>query len=113
MSLVDKIRLARQSQFEAGGFTFTISRPTDLDIATLGDKSMQQVAAKFVCGWNLKELDVIPGGTGSPAPFDSELFAEWLADRPEFWMPLAEEILARYKQHVEGREENLVKPEAG
>lgn len=102
MSLVEKIRQARQSVFELGTHRFTVTRPTDEQALALSraGASLLEVVKSHVVGWNLTELDIYPGGAGVPAAFDAELWAEWVADQPELWQPLGEYILALYEQHA-------------
>ena len=85
MSLLDKIRKAREIEAEAAGRKFTIRRPTDEEAASIsanGD-GLLSVVKRFVIGWELSELDLIPGGGPEKVPFDSALFAEWVADQPK------------------------------
>lgn len=104
MSLIDKIRKARETGVEAGGRKFTIRRPTDEEAMTFSKSGLLDVVKKFVIGWELTELDLIPGGNPVAVPFDAELFGEWVADQPEVWEPLGTAILEAYKSHTEKRE---------
>ncbi len=92
---------------EAGGHSFTIRRPTDEEAISLRSDSITLVSIvkRFTIGWNLQEIDLIPGGTPVNVPFDVELFAEWVADRPDVWEPLGTGILNAYRAHSEKREE--------
>lgn len=103
MSLIDKIRKARETGIEAGGYKFTIRRPTDEEAIHFGKSGLLDIVKKFVIGWEMTELDIIPGGDGSPVKFDAELFSEWVADQPEVWEPLGTAILDAYKTHSEKR----------
>lgn len=105
MSLIDKIRKAREVTVEAGGHSFTIRRPTDEEALRMGSEGsdMFSIVRAHTVGWNLKELDLIPGGGPEPVAFDSELFGEWLGDQPEVWQPLGEAILEAYKAHSDKR----------
>ena len=105
MSLIEKIRKAREIGVEAGGHKFTIRRPTDeeaLRLSREGD-DMLAVVKRFVIGWDLMELDLIPGGSGVAVQFDAELFAEWVADQPSVWEPLGQAVLEAYKAHTDKR----------
>ncbi len=106
MSLVDKIRKAREVGVEVDGKAFTIRRPTDEEALRIGrdDMDMLSIVKRFTIGWDLTELDVIPGGTGAKLAFDSELFGEWVADQPAVWEPLAQAIMDAYKAHAEKRD---------
>lgn len=106
MSLIDKIRKARETTVEAGGRTFTIRRPTDEEAMRMrsnGDDLLVIVKA-FTVGWNLTELDLIPGGGPEKVTFDSALFGEWVADQPAVWEPLGNAILDCYKAHADKRD---------
>lgn len=106
MSLADKIRKARESTVDIGGKTWTIRRPTDeeaLQIKANGD-GLLAVVKRFVIGWPLTELDLVPGGTGVAVPFDHEVFTEWVSDHPDLWEPLGVAILDAYKLHADKRD---------
>lgn len=113
--LIEKIRKSRETQAEAGGGKFTIRRPTDLEVSVLRGTALKQgdLLEKFVTGWDLKELDIIPGGDGAPVPFSTDLFMEWVADHPEVWGPLCNAILNAYENHLAKTDAALGKPEAG
>jgi hypothetical protein len=106
MSILDKLRKAREVNVEAGGKQFTIRRPTDEEALRIGrdDTDMLGIVKRFTVGWDLTELDVIPGGTGAKLPFDAELFGEWVADQPAVWEPLAQAIMDAYKAHADKRD---------
>ena len=104
---VDLARLqrSRQSDLEVGGFRFTISRPTQYEIVSAGGSLRADIdfLSRHVVGWNLKESDLIPGGDPEPAEFDREVFALWLSDQPELWMPLASGMRASFEAYEEAR----------
>ena len=104
MSLVDKIRKARETGVEVNGKQYTIRRPTDEEAIGLRASSLLDVVKGFTIGWSLCEIDIVPGGSAVPVPFDAELFAEWVADQPEVWEPLGAAILQAYKDHADKRE---------
>lgn len=103
--LLDKLRRARETRVDAGGWTFTIRRPTDAEVIGLNATSPMDLVRRFVVGWNLKEIDVVPGGAPEPTPFDPDLWTEWVADQPQLWEPLSTAVLDGYKRHVEARED--------
>jgi len=109
MSLIDKIRKARETEAEADGRKFTIRRPTDEEFeefreAGLGNRAaMMYLVRAFTIGWELTELDLIPGGDGVAVPFDSALFADWVADQPATWAPLALAVVGAYNAHTDKR----------
>lgn len=108
MSLIDKIRKAREVEIEAGGHRFTVRRPTDEEAFSFSQYNLIEVVKKHVIGWDLKEIDIIPGGDGAPVTFDREVFCEWVSDNPDVWEPLGTAILEAYKAHAEKRN-NTVK----
>jgi len=109
MSLIDKIRKARETTIEAGGHQFTIRRPTDEEAITLSreDVGLVAIVKRFTLGWDLAEIDLIPGGGPEKVAFDGSLFGEWVADRPQVWEPLGNAIMAAYTAHAASREAAL------
>ena len=105
MSLVDKIRKAREQSVEAGGYTFTVRRPTDVEMLELRGTGSIARLFRFVVGWEgVKEIDLVPGGDPHPVPFDADICTEWLSDHPEIFGPLVDAILGGYRQHAEALE---------
>lgn len=106
MSLVDKIRKARETEVEAGGFTFVIRRPTGLEVAEMSAVSRGRAVLPYVIGWKgVREIDVIPGGDPHPLAFDAEVCAEWLGDRLDILAPLATQVFESYAAHLKAIEE--------
>lgn len=107
MSLLDKIRKAREQGVEIDGRRFTIRRPTDEEALTMRAESvgLVDVVRRFTVGWEMAEIDIIPGGGPEKVPFDPVLFGEWVADRPQVWEPLGTAILDAYKAHADRREQ--------
>lgn len=103
--LADRIRRARESQVEAGGFVFTIRRPTDAEAVSLGGLDAVGIMRRFVVNWNLKEIDLVPGGSPVDAAFDAEAFGEWVSDQPQTIATLSTAIVEAYQAHVEKRSE--------
>lgn len=102
-ALLEKLRRSREIQVQADGHTFTVRRPTEKDLSELDGKTVT-MAQKFVVGWDLKEVDVIPGGGPEAVPFDADLWADWVADRSDLWLPLATAMYESYSKHVEARQ---------
>jgi hypothetical protein len=101
MSLLDRIRKAREQKVEAGGVKFTIRRPTDLDMMEMAGTIDARRLIPFVCGWDgVTEGHIVRGGDPHPLPFDAEACAEWLADRPDILAPLVEAIISAYSEHA-------------
>lgn len=115
MSLIEKLRKSRETLVPAGGYEFTIRRPTDLEVHEYRNLSLKfsELLKNFVVNWNLTELDIVPGGTGVAVVFSSELFMEWVADRDDLWDVLVKAILESYETHRVAQEAALGKPDAG
>lgn len=113
--LIDKIRKARESQLIAGGYTFTIRRPTDMEVADMKNKQIKQgdIMHNYVVGWSLLESDLIPGGSGVKIDFDADLFIEWVSDRPDLWNDIVQGILDLYDTHRHKLDDELGKQGAG
>lgn len=105
MSLVDKIRKAREAKVEAGGFTFVIRRPTALELAEMPEISRGRAILPFVIGWEgVREIDLIAGGDPHPLAFDAAACAEWLGDRLDILAPLATQVMEacmKYQKSIE------------
>jgi hypothetical protein len=114
-ALIHKIRKAREIAIYEGGHGFTVRRPTDLEAATLRGQKMDlgDFLKKFVTGWTLRELDIIPGGNPVDVPFDADLFAEWIADKPHLWQPLQTAIFTAYESHLKKLDDAVGEPGAG
>ena len=106
-SLLEKILRARESKVEVDGHQFTIRRLTDFEAMSLSERSSTtlDVVCGYTVGWNLNEIDLIPGGTPTAAPFDTATFREWVSDQPQILMALATAILDAYRVHADKREE--------
>lgn len=116
MSLIEKIKKSRQVNVAAGGFNFIVRRPTDMEAAYMRGQDLKQgdLLEKFVIDWaGVTELDIIPGGSCVDVPFDSELFMDWVADRPDLWAPLSDAILDAYTAHRQKMEDTLGELGAG
>lgn len=113
MSLVNQLRKSRESVIDVCGHRLAIRRPTDLQATGMRYDSLRKAVegvAPYVIGWeDMTELKLgIPGGTGAEVPFDSELFLEWISDKPEMWAPLSEGVLKAFTNHRD-KEEAIVK----
>ena len=106
MNLIEKIRAAREQKVSIGKGTFTIRRPTDEEAIQFSrdDVGLVEIVKRFTTGWNLQEIDLIPGGSPTDIPFDGALFSEWVADQPEVWEPLGQAVLNAYRAHTEKRD---------
>lgn len=115
MSLLEKLKKSRQTDIQAGGYTFTVKRPTAFDLGEFkeGEFTAKHILNKFVVGWDLKEIDIIPGGDNVAAPFDPALFVEWVADHQDIWAVLQDGIWAAYTAHNKQQEDRLGEADAG
>ena len=103
--LIEKLRKAREQTVEAGGFTFTVRRPTDIEAIAMHGQPVERML-RFVVGWQgVKEIDLIPGGAPVAVEFDTALATEWLADRPDLIEPLTSAIRDAYRAHVKSMED--------
>ena len=99
-TLSEKIRKAREIRVDVGGKTFIIRRPTTLDMIDLQGKSAARAILPHIIGWEgVTSLDLYPGGDAAPVPFDAEACAEWLADRVDFLVPIAQAAVDAYDTH--------------
>ncbi len=103
-ALLDKLRRAREFKVEAGGFTFTLLRPTDVEWLEMSSQNTARAILPFVIGWEgVKELDLIPGGDPHPLPFDRDACGEWLTDRIDLLPALIEAFVKAYEAHLGAR----------
>lgn len=139
---LEKLKKSRQIDKDVGGKTYTITRPTPMQamdwlIDINGDplshddvkkfivenfslrnaawrKLAQDAVAKFVVDWpGMKEMDIIPGGDGSPIPFDRVLFLEWVQDYPETIATLGFSVFEAWIGYLEAQQEAEKKPDPG
>ena len=103
-ALVEKLKKAREFGVTVGGNTFTVRRPTDADVINIPGANVLDYVHRFVVGWDLTEWQVIPGGGPELVPFDADLWAAWVDDRPDVWEPLGKALLDAYRVHAEERE---------
>lgn len=109
MSLIDKIRKARESVVEVDGKKYTIRRPTEAEQSEIyrnGGTTLEMVQ-RFVVGWELQEIDLIEGGDPVAVTFSSELWAEYVSDHVQLLAPLStaiRESIAAHNEKVERAE---------
>jgi hypothetical protein len=105
VSLIQKLRQARQTWATVGRFGFLIQRPTALEGAELAGASPVEKLRACVVNWRgITEQDLVPGGAADPVPFDSDLFAEWVSDQPEILTGITEAITAAILAHQARRQ---------
>lgn len=118
---MSKLTKYRQQRVPVGGYTFVVLRPTELQMAEIraglpmGSKqlaglALQRALLGFVVGWEgVTEGDVLPGGMPHPLEFDADLCAEWLSDRLDLLVPLAEaviDLVRKRREDAEARAKN-------
>lgn len=102
-ALIRQIRAQRRISVAVGKFTFTVSRPTDVEALQLQKNggAYSEIAQKFVVDWSgVSEDDIVGGGNVDPIPFDAALWNEWASDRPDFWEPISTAVLNAYIEHT-------------
>jgi hypothetical protein len=98
-ALIAKIRKARETKVKVEKYTFTVKRPTDLEMLEISMKKLRQmdILEGYVIDWEgVTEIDIVSSGTDIPAVFTKELFNEWIADQPALWGPITEAIVNAY-----------------
>lgn len=106
--LVEKLRKARESQVPAGGFVFTIRRPTALEMSEMRQQTRGRAALPYIVGWDKSVTTLamgLPGGDAHPLEFDAGLRDEWLSDRSDLLVPLIKAVFDAYEAHAKARED--------
>lgn len=102
--LIARRLAARETLVEVAGKRYTLRRPTAYDLsriyAGIDSGKTYDLLCRFVVGWNLSELDLVPGGNAVPAPFDADVWADYLADTRELWGPLGDALTALIEQRA-------------
>jgi len=103
---LERFQKSRDSQVEAGRYRFTLRRPTQLDIIRMeGGNLSIEVACRHYVGWDkVLESDLLPGGDPEPVDFDSDLFALWIADKPDLWGAVVKGVVDAVRAHEEAAE---------
>lgn len=104
-TLIAKIRAARETSVTVDGRRYTVRRPTDAEALELAGVGGLELVRRFVTGWDLREIDLIPGGSPEPVEFDPLLWEVWIQDQPHLWAPLTEAILQAYQEHNRARDD--------
>jgi len=83
MSLVERMRRARETWASVEKWDFLVRRPTHYEAAQLRGAGAGEVLRACVVDWrNVLESDLVPGGAADALPFDADVLVEWLLDRP-------------------------------
>lgn len=114
MSLIDKLRAARESWVTVEGVDLLIRRPTKAEVVRLTYSAvdapnrttaafdlMEQRLRLGVVGWRgVKESDIIGAGGGAlEVAFDTNLFIEWARDREQLYGKAHEACLKVVEDH--------------
>lgn len=89
-SLIGRLRASRETIVEAGGWKFTIRRPTGMALAR--SESSDALLRSAVIGWEIPEHEVVPGGGPEPAKWDVDACMEFLEDRPTLYSEILDRI---------------------
>ncbi len=104
-TLVEKMRTAREKTVAIGGFSFTVRRPSELEMIEMNGAPMGRAALPHIVGWSgVKQSDILPNGDPEPQPYDAEIAAEWLTDRVDLLAPLAKAVTESFIEHAAKRE---------
>jgi hypothetical protein len=112
MSLIEKIRKARESVIEVEGHKYTIRRPTEADQAEMyrgAGYSRLDLVRSCVVDWDLQEIDVVPGGSPIPLTFSAALWAEYVDDKSSLWQPISDAVRNLINTHNEEVERSVKK----
>jgi len=107
MSVLEKLREAREQVVPVGKYSFRILRPRALEMVEMQHTTLSRGRAvlPFVVGWEgVTSLDLIPGGDAHPLPFDAAVAAEWLTDRLDLLQPLTDAIFKSYADYEAAQE---------
>lgn len=103
-SIEERIRQARALEVSIGAWKFQARRPTDMEAGELYRENISkgELARRYVTGWTgMRLCDLVGGDDETPAPFDADVWSEWVADHPEVYGPLGEAIMSAYLAHAE------------
>ena len=105
-------RSSRRVEVTVGKFVFVCRRPTEHDVIDMHTRNaltdVFAFAVEFVIDWKgVTSADVFPDepGDATALEFDAELWREWVAERPDFWTPIAEacsNAYVAYRDKVQG-----------
>jgi len=114
-TLIARMRRAREIVIDAAGHQFTARLLNAGEMADLGESlagkalTQRRVVEAAIVGWNLVELDLVPGGGPEPVDFHPVLFREWLAENMDATTELFAAISAEWearRARVEAAEKN-------
>ena len=91
-TVLKKRHEGRERWIEIDGKRLLLRRPTGGAIAKTQASGEELIKISLV-GWELTELDIMPGGTDQRAPFHIDLAMDWLEDNPEAYAKVVNEII--------------------
>ena len=103
-----RFQKSRETTIAAGPHSFTVRRPSALDVARMSAEAgiTLEAACRFIVGWaGVNESDLLPGGDPEPLVFDRELLIEWVADKPDLWPVIVTGVVDSFRQHEEASED--------
>ena len=103
-----RFQKSRESTIPAGKHSFTVRRPTALDVARMSAEAgiTLETACRFIVGWqDVNESDLLPGGDPEPLAFDRALLIEWVADKPDLWPIIVTGVVDSFRRHEEASED--------
>ena len=109
MNYLERIRKSRISTIKACGHSFTVVRPTDLDVIDMRYDNLKDgilKCSKFVTDWDMTEKDLFSDGSDEKVRFSNDLFSEWIKDCPQYWEPIVTGLLKLHTEHRQ-KEEDL------
>lgn len=115
-TLVEKIRQKRRFEVQVDHITFTGSLPTTEQFFVYGRESVTdaEIARKCVDGWRgVTESDLIEDGGDDVIAFDKELFNEVIGDKPEWWRPISDLVIDRFKLRAAEKENKEKNSQSG
>jgi len=106
-ALSNRMKKARQSPFEIGGYTFIILRPTVYEMVRYKEEggTPYKLADECVVDWKgVHECDIIEGGAAEEIPFDRDTWSSWLQEKGEWWAPIGLRVIQVFNEYVERTE---------
>ena len=109
MSVADKLRAARRIEIKVGELTFLGTRATPEQFSRYSTMQSTdgEVCRVHIDDWaNVKEADLIEGGSKEIVKFSRDDFSEAIGDKPEWYKPIVAEILKAAQERFSERAKN-------
>lgn len=107
IELINKIKQARRFEVSVGEVVFEGDLPSQEDIIIFSRDGITNagLAKKCITGWRgVKELDCIEGGSDALVEYSKELFDLLIVDKPEWWQPIMDSMLAKLQDRNKTKE---------